>query len=347
MRVEDILPYSSIKGDIEANIEQELESLVQTKIDTFSSAKKRILSNGYKIAMFVMFLTIVIGLIMYLIRSSVVAGITKEIVDRMGNHEIYNRAISVTKLAEIDRPARISKKIHFEMKPPIVPFNAWIVKNFDGVRGITDRNTSFISNAAKFKWIERRGKETYVRYYTQGMLIIGTDFMNEFEFTITKENFFKKIFSKEKLQLENLDFEKMYHIVRNDEIKLRQCFTPLSQENYVKYGKDVVLPYFTLTKVYDEIIITWETQDDYLRVTNSSISGGTAREIARGIFKNISKDVSQLYIGLAYALTLPLYSTTNTMKKEIGSETSHKKLQRSEAFKAARTAFLAAAGTEK
>ena len=343
MRVTDLKPYSVVRGNFEEKIKAEIANVVKPKMESMSNYQRRILSKGYRNAMFVLFLTIIIGGLMYLIRASVISSFTKELRRKIGDFEIYKEAITATDLATPERPAEISRRLHYRLRSNVVPSYASIIRTTEGLRGVTNKNTDFISNAVTFRWEEGHGKERQVYYYTQGMLIVGTDFFNNFEFNIQRQSFLSKVFRREKLQLENAEFEKLFSIMQNDELVLRQCFTPLIQENYVLFTRDVSLIDLRIIKVKDEIYVVWKTREDYLVLKNTGTLDASSEGIVKGIFKNLSRDLSEFYTALAYVISLPLFKNERTKTRDIGSDQAHERVRRSKIMRVIQGAALAAA----
>ena len=225
MRVTDLKPYSVVRGNFEEKIKAEIANVVKPKMESMPNYQRRILSKGYRNAMFVLFLTIIIGGLMYLIRASVISSFTKELRRKIGDFEIYKEAITATDLAIPDRPAHISRRLHYRLRPSmlflLMQELSEPLKDYEGL---------LIRTLILFLmlWLlgERKDMEKSDKYIIipRECLLWELTFLNNFEFNIQRQTFLSKVFRREKLQLENAEFEKLFSIMQNDELVFTTMF---------------------------------------------------------------------------------------------------------------------------
>ncbi|TQC54874.1 DUF3137 domain-containing protein [Mycoplasmopsis cynos] len=141
-------------------------------------------------------------------------------------------------------------------------------------------------NVKWFQIIERsNNKEKEIRYYYSSLIKIDTRLLKEKGFSFTLFKSFSFWSNLQKIKLENSDFVKTFKVRSDDELKIRQMYTPLSMELSMQRYQDNKNSKVTKFHIY--------STGEYIYYTFSSDMGFMELDIPFTLNKN--KVVNKTY----------------------------------------------------
>ncbi|WP_069098576.1 DUF3137 domain-containing protein [Mesomycoplasma ovipneumoniae] len=149
----------------------------------------------------------------------------------------------------------------------------------------------------RWQWKEWRNKETVIRESFTGILKIDTSILGEkaFDFKLLKpRGWFSQ---KDKIKLENEEFNKVFNPESNDRFKIRKMYTPLAMELSLKRYFDregVKVMDVTIESSGDAIYFTYKCDWNFMYV-DFPTSIKTPDDFINHIFKDFLLDTYSLY----------------------------------------------------
>ncbi|WP_010320802.1 hypothetical protein [Mesomycoplasma ovipneumoniae] len=149
----------------------------------------------------------------------------------------------------------------------------------------------------RWQWKEWRNKETVIRESFTGILKIDTSILGEkaFDFKLLKPSgWFSQ---KDKIKLENEEFNEVFNPESNDRFKIRKMYTPLAMELSLKRYFDregVKVMDVTIESSGDAIYFTYKCDWNFMYV-DFPTSIKTPDDFINHIFKDFLLDTYSLY----------------------------------------------------
>ncbi|MDW2908069.1 DUF3137 domain-containing protein [Mesomycoplasma ovipneumoniae] len=174
--------------------------------------------------------------------------VSKDVIDSFKPEVAYKAAFSILDkgmeyLGFNDQPSnniQISKNEISNLTPVqiIGSSKAWISEVRPLKELLIDEKFRVSFTNVRWQWEERRKKETVTKKSFTGILKIDTSILGEkaFDFKLLKPNGW--LSQKEKIQLENEEFNKVFNPQSSDRLKIRKMYTPLAMELSLKRYSD-------------------------------------------------------------------------------------------------------------
>ncbi|WP_337903518.1 DUF3137 domain-containing protein [Mesomycoplasma ovipneumoniae] len=233
--------------------------------------------------------------------------VSKDVIDSFKPEVAYKAAFSILDkgmdyLGFNDQPSnniQISKNEISNLTPVqiIGSSKAWISEVRPLKELLIDEKFRVSFTNVRWQWEERRKKETVTKKSFTGILKIDTSILGEkaFDFKLLKPNGW--LSQKDKIKLENEEFNKVFNPHSSDRLKIRKMYTPLAMELSLKRYSDrdgVKVLNVTIESSGNAIYFTYKCDWNFMYV-DFPTSIKTPDDFINHIFNDFLLDTYSLY----------------------------------------------------
>ncbi|EGV00183.1 DUF3137 domain-containing protein [Mycoplasmopsis columbina] len=197
-----------------------------------------------------------------------------------------------------------------------IPNDAQIVKKNDQIAILDEWSNTWVGQQITFQWqrtsSDLKGNIT-VQTYNKDVYAFEGIYLNVHEndnlnFSIgTRTLVNYNHYSNTKL--ENKEFNKMFNVYTNDQLKIRKAFTPLSMEvllNHVKENKNAIPSLFGMTYINGNVK-AWFIPTGQILYIDLPTGYTALKTIVRQVTNDLIKDVYLLYWIVSFMNTPPMF----------------------------------------